>query len=228
VRGLELDLAAGRLARVACTTAADGDFAVDRPGPDLDERRGRVVELPWTWLHQVHGADVVVVDAPGAGAGTAADAAVTDVVGAALAVQTADCAPIALVGERGAIAAVHAGWRGLAAGVVERAVDRLRQLDGGAVRAAVGPCIHPECYEFGAAELDLLAARYGDRVRATTADGAPALDLPAAVLAALDGADVEVVAGPGHCTACGTPPMFSHRARRDTARQALVVWMEAR
>lgn len=222
----EVRLASGRVARVRFTTAADGDLAVDGGGPDLDARRRRVVDLSWTWLRQVHGADVVVVDAPGAHAGERADAAVTAVPGAALAIQTADCAPVALVGASGAVGAVHAGWRGLLAGVVERTVAALDELAAGRLQAIVGPCIHAGCYEFGGHELDRLAARYGDVVRGRTSDGRPALDLPAAVGAALAGAGVDLRVGPGACTACGGPDLHSHRARGDVGRQAMVVWLE--
>lgn len=223
----EIRLAGGRVARVRFTTAADGDFAVSRAGPELDARRQRVVDVPWTWLRQVHGADVVVVDAPGARSGERADAAVTAVPGAALSIQAADCAPVALVGASGAVGAVHAGWRGLEAGVVERAVAALADLAAGRLRAIVGPCIHAGCYEFGERELARLTGRYGGAVRGRTTDGRPALDLPATVAAALAGAGVELVAGPGLCTACGVPELHSHRARGDTARQAMVVWSEA-
>ncbi|HEX6235958.1 MAG TPA: polyphenol oxidase family protein [Acidimicrobiales bacterium] len=223
----EIRQAGGRVARVRFTTSADGDFAADGARPELDARRRRVADVPWTWLRQVHGADVVVVDAPGARAGERADAAVTVVPGAALAVQTADCAPVALVGASGGVGAVHAGWRGLEAGVIERAAAVLDDLGAGPLRAIVGPCIHPECYEFGERELERLAARYGSAVRGRTAGGRPALDLPATVGAALAGAGIEQVAGPGPCTACGELELHSHRARRDTARQAMVVWSEA-
>ena len=71
----------------------------------------------------MHGARVVTVREAGAGAGDEADAAVTTVTGAVLAVHTADCAPIALVADGGGVAVAHAGWRGLADGVVAAAVD---------------------------------------------------------------------------------------------------------
>ena len=228
-------LASGDTARVRCTTAAEGDFAIDTNPTDhpadhwadrLAERRQALVPLPWTWLRQVHGTEVVTVAEPGARAGAAADAAVTTAVGAALAIQAADCAPVALVADEGVVAAVHAGWRGLSAGVVKRAAGAVRRAGGVRLRAVVGPCIHACCYEFGGADLDRVAARYGDGVRATSRAGAPALDLPAAVGAALRAADAEVVGTSPGCTACGTPAMFSHRARGDTARQAMVVWLE--
>src|SRR5690606_38845563 len=71
------------------TTRADGDLAVGLPDAALSPRRAAVVDRPWTWLRQVHGADVVTVTSPGEHAGTEADAAVTAVPGAVLAVTTA-------------------------------------------------------------------------------------------------------------------------------------------
>jgi polyphenol oxidase len=221
-------LPSGPTARVRFSVAADGDFAVGQPAAVLAARRRGLVPLPWTWLHQVHGDRVVVVDEPGARAGAHADAAVTARAGAALAIQTADCVPVALIADEGVVAAVHVGWRGLATGVVEGAAGAVRRAGGGRLRAVIGPSIHPCCYEFGAADLDRVAARYGDGVRATTRSGRPALDMPVAVGSALAAIpDAEVLRAGPWCTGCGTPPMFSHRARGDTARQAMVVWLEA-
>lgn len=181
---------------------------------------------PCTWLHQVHGADVVTVSSPGEHAGIEADAAVTVAPGCALAVRTADCAPVALLGD-GAVGIVHAGWRGLVAGIVERAVGALDDLgaDPRSLRAEVGPCIRAGCYEFDGPGRDDVAARYGAAVLTTTMWGTPALDLVAAARAALAAAgvaDVEVVGG---CTACDET-WYSHRARVDTARQASFVWLD--
>src|SRR5438876_12396346 len=88
--------------------------------PDVATRRRVVVDLRWTWLRQVHGDRVVTVSSPGAGAGSRADAAVTDQAGCALAVLTADCAPVALASPQGVLGVAHAGWRGLEAGVLEQ------------------------------------------------------------------------------------------------------------
>jgi YfiH family protein len=191
--------------------------------PDVAARRRAVVDLPWTWLHQVHGAGVVRVTRPGDGAATLADAAVTAAPGCALAVLTADCAPVALASSEGVIGVAHAGWRGVAAGVIEATVAEMEALGATAIEAAVGPCIHAECYEFGDRELDDVAGRLGDTVRSTSAGGRPALDLPAAVRAALARAGVEAVGDAGVCTAC-SPSHFSWRARKETQRQATVVW----
>jgi YfiH family protein len=214
----------GRVAHVRFTSAADGDLSVRLPAATLTAARSRVLDLPWTWLHQVHGAEVVEVEFPGDRAGAAADAAVTTGSGAALAIHTADCAPVALVSPQGVVGAVHAGWRGIEAGVIEATVDRMRSLGAVELQAVVGPCIRVECYEFGVDDLGRLAARYGPAVRGETRQGRAALDVPAAVLAALGRAGVETVGGPPVCTACDER-FFSHRARQDTGRQALLVWI---
>jgi len=212
-------------AEVRFTDRADGDLSVLSDEPGLDDRRRAVADRPWTWLHQVHGARVVVVDEPGQHAGTEADAAVTACNGAVLAVQTADCAPLALVAP-GAVGVVHVGWRGLADGVVDAAVAALRELDDGPIAARLGPCIRHRCYEFGAGDLDAVARSCGDEVRATTAWGTPALDVPAGIVARLAALGVTEVDDAGTCTAC-SPAHWSFRARADRARQAVVAWLPA-
>jgi copper oxidase (laccase) domain-containing protein len=144
----------------------------------------------------------------------------------ALCILTADCAPLALASPEGIFGAVHAGWRGLLGGVVEATVARMRGWGATDVSAALGPCIHASCYEFSSADLDLVEAAYGPAVRGATTDGRPALDLGAAVAAAVGTAGARMVAGVDICTACGGG-QFSHRARADTGRQALLVWSTA-
>ena len=202
-----------------------GGAYVHQVAPDVEARRRAVVDAPWTWLRQVHGDTVVTVAGPGAGAGTKADAAVTREPGSALAVLTADCAPIALLSPEGVLAVVHAGWRGLLAGVVERAVQTARSLGATELRALLGPCIHAECYQFGPGDLDAVAGRFGGSVRSVTADGQAALDIPAAVRTALRGTGVDTVDDVDVCTAC-SDDHFSWRARGEVARQALVVWRD--
>ena len=192
--------------------------------PLVEERRRKVVDRPWSWVRQVHGADVVVVSEPGGGAGSAGDALVTADPGAALAILTADCAPIALASPEGVIGAVHAGWRGLVAGVVDRAVEAMRGMGATTIAAALGPCIHAECYEFSPSDLEPLIARFGDEVSGRTSTGAPALDLPAAVVCALDEAGVCVDFVEDVCTSC-SDEHYSHRARGELERQAVVVWL---
>jgi YfiH family protein len=215
----------GRRWHVRFTRAGDGDLRVTQPADQVEVRRRRLLDRPWTWLRQVHGPRVVVVEHPGQWAGTEADAAVTAEPDAVLAIHTADCVPLALVGSDGVVGAVHAGWRGLTSGVVEAAVTEMRRLGAVDLQAVVGPCIHAECYEFGADDLALLVERYGPSVAARTRAGTPALDLPAAVTEALRRVDVDAVEVVAACTACD-PTFFSHRARADVGRQALLVWME--
>jgi polyphenol oxidase len=177
-------------------------------------------------LKQVHGARVVTVDEPGACFGEEADGAVTQVRGATLAILTADCGPVLLSSDDGVIGAAHAGWRGLHEGVLEATVAAMRELGAsGPISAAVGPSIGPECYEFSPADLDAVAARLGDHVRAHTADGRPALDVPAAVRAELERLDVDLAHDEGSCTACDGDRWYSHRARRDVERQAALIWL---
>ncbi|HEY8545919.1 MAG TPA: polyphenol oxidase family protein [Acidimicrobiales bacterium] len=204
------------------TSRADGDLAY---AADPAPVRARLSPYPWTYLHQVHGADVVTVEEPGQHTGADADAAVTRVPGAVLAVHTADCAPVALLSPQGVVGAAHAGWRGLEAGVLEATVAAMRALGAEDIHAVLGPCIRPECYEFGKDDLDRLAERYGDGVRGVTSWGTPALDVPAGVRAALAAAGVGRLDDEGACTACDDR-WFSHRARAETGRQALLVWLE--
>jgi YfiH family protein len=203
------------------------------PADEVAARRRGVVDLPWracvaptpwTWLRQVHGDRVVRVEEPGAHAGARADAAVTAQPGCAMAVLTADCAPVVLASTEGVIGVAHAGWAGVLAGVVQRTVEEMRGLGAQNVTAIIGPCIRAECYEFGADHLARLTDRFGPQVAGRTAGGAPALDLPAAVRSALAEAGVHDMEDIGLCTAC-SGEYYSWRARRERQRQATVLWM---
>jgi polyphenol oxidase len=151
------------------------------------------------------------------------DVLVSDAAAHALSVLTADCAPVALGSGEGVFAAVHAGWRGLRHGVVEAAVATMRTMGATRVVGALGPCIHPGCYEFAEDDLEDLVAHFGEGVRGRTSTGRPALDIPAAVSVALAAGGAEEAPGVDACTAC-SGPYFSYRARHDRGRQALVVW----
>jgi YfiH family protein len=217
-------------AEVRFTGRTDGDLGhagawveLHEVDPGVAARRLAVVDRPWSWLRQVHGAEVRVVDGPGKCAGDVGDALVTADPDAALAVLTADCAPVALASEEGVIGAVHAGWRGLVAGVVDAAVAAMRDLGATDVVGALGPCIHAECYEFSAADLDTVAAELGEGVRSVSADNRPALDVPAAVRAAMERSGARLVHDVDVCTACSAEH-YSHRARSELERQAVVVW----
>jgi hypothetical protein len=220
--------AAGVVARLAFTGRDDGDLRIDTDPAVLSARQRAVVDAPWAWGNQVHGTASYHVARPGEFRGDVdADALTTRALAAPIAVRGADCPIVVLVGEAGAVGAVHAGWRGLAAGVLERAVAALRARSAGSLRAWLGPCIGPECYEFGASQLAALTPLLGEAATAaTTAAGTPALDLVAGVRHRLEAVDVPLDRSAYHCTACGAERYFSHRARQERGRQAAVVWLE--
>jgi YfiH family protein len=192
--------------------AADGD-----PRTDLAARKRFTAALDaptdWSWPHQVHGRIVLSVDEPGpAGDG---DGLVT---GAplAVAVATADCVPVIIEGER-ATAIVHAGWRGMADGVVAAGVARLVADGDTPVRAAIGPSIGPCCYEVGAEVIDAL-----DPFAATTTWGTRSVDLWSAAESQLAGLEVWRA---DVCTF--TDHRFrSHRRDGTRQRQVAVTWLQ--
>lgn len=101
------------------------------------------------WMQQVHGADCVDLDAIGPWTHPVADAAVTRIAGRAAAVLTADCLPLLLASRDGTtVAAIHAGWRGLAAGVIAATVHRMG-VDPATLVGAFGPAVGPDAYEVG-------------------------------------------------------------------------------
>jgi polyphenol oxidase len=191
--------------------------------------------MPWAVARQVHSARVLrVEDARSLGQGPPeakppvgeGDGLVTAAPGVVLAVLTADCAPVLLADPAaGVVGAVHAGWRGLAAGVVEAGVAALAALgaDPAATVGLVGPAVGGCCYEVGA---DVRAA-VGDRypaALATTRGGRPSLDPAAAAAAALTAAGVAEVRVAGECTHDLDERFFSHRRDRGkTGRQAGLV-----
>ena len=210
-------------ARIRISDRADGDFHVDGAPDELTARRQAFMPGAWTWLRQVHGATVVRVDGPGDGAGTEADASVTTAVGAVLAVQTADCAPVVLAAD-GVVGVAHAGWRGIVDGVVPAAVAALRARTDTPVAAVLGPVIRPHAYEFGEADLDRVVAVAGAAARGRTAAGHPALDMGAAVRGVLARCGVDDVVDLELDTS--DPAWFSHRVRRDDGRQVTTVTLE--
>jgi YfiH family protein len=170
-------------------------------------------------MRQVHGARVVTVETPGRVGD--ADGLVTRQCDLPLLVTVADCMPVFFHDpETGLIAAVHAGWRGVVAGVLEAAVDALAGLGGPPRRlqVVIGPAIGPCCFEVGhevAAAFDRRDHRPGRR-------GRPHVDLGAAArrrLAAL-GVPAAAVQGPTLCTRCHSDRFFSSRAGEPTGRMS--------
>ena len=187
----------------------------------VEENRERAAALagaPLAWGRQVHGTRVVTVDGPTAPADVVdADGVATAARGVAAIVLTADCLPVALA-TRSAVAMVHAGWGGLAGGVLQAGVDTLRALDpDGELHAAIGPAAGVCCYEVG----DDVAARFPDEPRRADRH----LDLKGIAQRRLTSAGVARVHDVGRCTICEPDVFFSHRASGPTTgRQGGLVW----
>jgi len=217
------------------TTRDEGNFAITAEPAALAARRRSVADHPWVWLRQVHGTEVVVVTSDNAAAvtGSEADALVTAEPGLVLAVQTADCLPVTLHSPEGIIGVAHAGWRGLAAGVVARTVAAMTELGATITHSHVGPFICGACYEFGADDLARLADQFGDRVRSITSDRTAGLDLGELFKASMGHPAVEVPGGHlgarglAPCTAQEPDRWFSYRARAESERMATVIWRES-
>ncbi len=181
-------------------------------------------DRPWVQPHHVHGTTVVALTDAGSiravGAGREADGTATARSDALLVAIGADCAPVAIANDT-AWAAVHAGWRGAADGVVQAGVAAVRALGRGPVRVVVGPCIGAAHYEFGAEDLDRLARRLGPTVRARTDDGAPAFDLR---VGDPPGVRAESASSRSRCSTCARSPRPTTSRTGGTARPAVTAW----
>jgi len=196
---------------VAFTSPTDGDARHD---PEVRRRGSARLGIPdeWATVNQVHGPIAIEVDRPGeAGEG---DALVTTVPNLPLAVFTADCLGVVLHGP-GTVGVAHAGWRGLAAGVLDSTISLMEKAGAAPTRAEVGPGIGPCCFEVG----DEVAEVFREDVSSTTW-GTRSVDLRAAAARRLRGMDVWI---DDRCTACGGG--FSHRRTGTTARMAALGWV---
>ena len=176
---------------------------------------------PVAALRQVHSARVVTVATPGPhGEG---DALVTTARGLALSVITADCVPV-LVATPASVAAIHAGWRGLAAGVIPVALRELPGLAAGA-RAWLGPAIGPCCYEVSEEVAAEVIAASSPEVAVPGPSGRPHLDLRRAAALQLAAAGVEAVRMLGPCSRCHPELSWSYRREGKAAgRNIAYVW----
>lgn len=178
------------------------------------------------WLNQVHGCTVVCADA--AAPGVAADAAVARRSGVVCAVQTADCLPLLLCDAAGSVVgAVHAGWRGLAGGVVERAVEAM-QAAPDSLMAWLGPAIGPQAFEVGGEVRAAFVAHSAAAASAFApgAEGKWLADLYRLATQRLNAAGVTRIFGGGRCTANERGEFFSFRRDGRTGRMASLVWLE--
>ena len=199
------------------TTRASGDMA--RP-------QGRTLlrkHLPRdpVWLRQVHGTAVVEADARPAH--PQADAAVAREPGTVCAVVVADCMPVLLAEEAGSVVGIaHAGWRGLAGGVLENTVDAARVAPS-RLMAWLGPAIGPAVYEVGE---DVRAAFAGyESAFAPTRPGHWLLDLYAVARRRLAQKGIARVYGGGYCTYTDSERFFSYRRDRAGERMAALIWL---
>jgi YfiH family protein len=195
----------------------DAATAVERNRALLSDALG----VCFSYIRQVHGTDVLRLSdrrEPGSPPPNA-DGQATAMRDVAPMVMTADCLPIAIAGG-GAVAILHAGWRGLAAGVIGEGVKAVRELGtAGALAAAIGPGAGPCCYEVGDEVREAFAAHGAEVLRGAN------VDLKAIARAQLDTAGVSVVHDVGLCTIC-SEQFFSHRRDHGvTGRQAGVAWL---
>jgi polyphenol oxidase len=225
---VEVDLAGG--GRALFTTRASGNLSLSagerhEQGLQMRDRLCERLRLEWLCASpQVHGSEVRVVTERTHGGGQPvaepADGHVTALGGVGVMVLAADCVPVA-IGAKGAVAAVHAGWRGLAAGVLEQGVRSLRALARqGQAHAVIGPCAGPCCYEVGVEVLSALGLP-------APRDGASKamLDLRAVAAQRLRAAGIETIDCLDICTICDQR-LFSHRREGAAAgRQAAVAWL---
>ncbi|MDR3414673.1 MAG: peptidoglycan editing factor PgeF [Nevskia sp.] len=215
-----------------------GPFAslnMGRSGGDnaaaVSENRRRVFAAAGTpaepcWIRQVHGACVVRM--PGAAPEPEADASFTTEAGVVCAVQAADCLPVLFCDEAATVvAAAHAGWRGLAAGVLERTIEAL-PVPPGRLLAWLGPAIGPEAFEVGE-EVREAFARHSpyalQAFRAAASPGKYLADLFALARMRLQAAGVQRVYGGGLSTHADAARFYSYRRDGATGRMAALIWI---
>lgn len=213
----------------------------DDPAAVAENRRRFAARLDGAqplWLQQVHGVRVVKAVAAACGqTAPQADAAWTDEPGVACVVQVADCLPVLLARrDGGAVAAAHAGWRGLAGGVLEATVAALCEAAGAApadLLAWLGPCIGAGAFEVGAEVRDAFAAESALQPAlmrfAPRADGDPRwrADLAGLARARLARLGLAQVHGAGLCTVSEASRFFSYRRDGVCGRFAAAVWRRA-
>lgn len=197
----------------------------------VEANRGAVrAYLPSTprWLAQVHGTTVADLDSCEEDARVVADAAVTSAGGRVAVVLTADCLPVFLCREDGSrVAVAHAGWRGLAAGVLENAVASLGE-EGSRVLAWLGPAIGPGAFEVGAEVREAFVRVHGEADRAFAARGGSKFmaDLYALARLRLASAGVARVSGGGFCTYAERGRFFSYRREKRSGRLGAFIWID--
>ena len=208
-----------------------GAHVEDAPAA-VNANRGRLraaLELPAepVWLQQVHGTHVCDLDARPEDA--PADAAVTRRAGTVCAILTADCLPVLLASDAGdCVAAAHAGWRGLAAGVIEATVHAMGTTPRG-LMAWLGPAIGPAHFEVGPEVRDEFLRQDPGAAAAFAANerGRFMADLAGLARRRLRALGIDRIVGGEVCTYTHADRYFSHRRDGRTGRQASLIWLEA-
>lgn len=207
-----------------------GDHVGDDPRAVAANRAALTQALglpaPPLWLSQVHGSAVAGADDP---PGIAADARYADRPGVVCAVLTADCLPLLLCSDDGReVAAVHCGWRGLAAGIVGRAVARFAAVPS-SVGAWLGPAIGPAAFEVGTEVRDLFVRRDAGAASCfrESTTGLWLADLYGLARRELAAAGVQRVYGCDLCTVADRERFYSYRRDGVTGRMASLVWRAA-
>ena len=202
----------------------------DNPEAVVQNRRMLRQRLPSepAWLTQIHG--TTVLDAALVANAPDADASFTMAAGVVCAVVTADCLPVLLSDSKGmVVAAAHAGWRGLASGVLAATVDAMRGAGADEILAWLGPAIGPQRFEVGAEVRDTFVATEPASVAAFSAiDTAPRkflADLYALARLALRSSGVDRVAGGTACTVSESERFYSYRRDGRTGRMASMIWI---
>lgn len=212
-----------------------GDHVGDDPAAVAQnrERFFRALGAHPVWLRQVHGAQVVDASLHLAGPPPTADASWASQPGIACVVAVADCLPVLLAARNeGAVGAAHAGWRGLAAGVLEAAVEavcRAAACPPSEVEAWLGPAIGPGQFEVGEEVLQAFGGgpQFLPKPGASHPDGRPRwlADLPALARMRLASVGLRRVVDAGLCTVSHPDRCFSYRRDRQTGRMAAAVWL---
>ncbi|MGZ5153625.1 MAG: peptidoglycan editing factor PgeF [Burkholderiales bacterium] len=204
---------------------ADDDAAVQTNRARLQ----RLVPHTPKWLKQVHGARVVIADAQTER--TEADASVAREVGTVCAILIADCLPVLFTNRTGTIvAAAHAGWRGLAAGVLANTIDEILRtgIAPNDLLAYVGPGIGPTAFEVGDDVYETFIALDPDTANAFTRHAPEKwlADLFALARRALTRCGVTNIYGGGMCTYSDAERFYSYRRDKVTGRMAALIWRE--
>ena len=236
------DLPAPRRVRAFVTTreggVSEGEYASLNLGASAGDKaanvsrnrsivRSRLPAEP-RWMAQVHGTEVAFLDELGQGVAPKADAAITKSPGVVAGVLTADCMPLFFCDAGGTrVAVAHAGWRGMAAGVIENTVRALA-VPPGDIIVWLGPAIGPAAFEVGPEVREAFVAVDENAAHAfrAHAPGKFMADLYALGRGRLQRAGVSSIHGGGFCTRTDSARFFSYRRAKASGRMGAFIWME--